>query len=324
MAVSSLVAPSEPARARSAAAARPPGRRRRGADRADVVFAHRLLPALLILPELVVVGVFFLWPSIQALSEAFQETNAFGLGVRFAGLANFGAALSGGYGQALEVTGAFTALTTVISMALGLFLAVQVEHTGRLRTVYRTVFIWTYAIPGAVAGALWLFLFEPGIGPGARLLASLGLHWNFALSGPQAFALIVALTVWQQTAYDFVFFSAGLQGVRTDVLEAASLDGAGPFTRFWRIVLPLLGPTVVFVAVMDVLAALFGSFAVIDLVTQGGPGGATTTLVYLLYRDGFQNGDVGLAGAETILLFLVAGVLLYLQVRVLNRRAHYR
>jgi sn-glycerol 3-phosphate transport system permease protein len=112
--------------------------------------------------------------------------------------------------------------------------------------------------------------------------------------------------------------------MRSDVLEAASLDGAGPFIRFWHMVLPLLGPTVVFVAVMDVLAALFGSFAVIDLVTQGGPGGATTTLVYLLYRDGFQNGHVGLAGAETILLFFVAGVLLYLQVRVLNRRAHYR
>lgn len=325
MAASNLAAQTTPLVGSPAVAvAGSPGRRRRRADSRDVAFSHRLLPILLLLPELAVVGVFFLWPSVQAIGEAFQETNAFGLRAHFAGLANFQAALQSGYGQAIEVTAAFTVLTAVASMALGLFLAAQVEQTGRWRTIYRTVFIWTYAVPGAVAGALWLFLFEPQIGPGARVLGALGVHWNFALSGPQAFGLIVALTVWQQTAYDFVFFSAGLQGIRTDVLEAASLDGAGPITRFWRVVMPLLGPTVVFVAVMDVLAALFGSFAVIDVITQGGPAGATTTLVYMLYRDGFQNGDVGLAGAETLLLFVLAGILLAVQVRVLNRRAHYR
>lgn len=288
------------------------------------MFRHRLLPFLLMVPELVIVGVFFIWPSVRALTEAFRQTNAFGLGSRFAGLANFRSAFDYTYVQAIEVTAIFTALTTMISMALGLFLAVQVEQTGRAKPIYRMLFTWTYAVPGAVAGALWLFLFEPRIGPGARLLSSLGVHWNFALSGPQAFGLVVVLTVWQQTAYDFVFFSAGLQGVNESVLEAATIDGAGPVTRFWQIVVPLLGPTVVFVAVMDVLAALFQSFAVIDIVTQGGPGGATTTLVYALYRDGFQNGDVGLAGAETLLLFALAALLLAVQFRVLNRRAHYR
>ncbi|MHB8296077.1 MAG: carbohydrate ABC transporter permease [Acidimicrobiales bacterium] len=288
------------------------------------MFAHRLLPFLLMVPELVVVGVFFLWPSLEAVAEAFREANAFGLGARFAGLGNFRATLGSGYVQALEVTTLLTVVTTGASMAISLFLAVQVEQTGRAKSVYRTLFIWTYAVPGAVAGALWLFLFEPRIGPGARLLMSLGVHWNFALSGPQAFALVAAITVWQLTGYDFVFFSAGLQGIRQAVVEAAMIDGAGPLTRFWRVVVPLLGPTVVFVAVMDVLAALFGSFAVIDVVTQGGPSGSTTTLVYMLYRDGFQNGDVGLAGAETILLFALAAVLLFVQFRVLNRRAFYR
>lgn len=307
-----------PPRRRPALWASPRGSR----DRA--VFKHRLLPALLMVPELVVVGVFFIWPSIRAVTEAFKQTNAFGLGSRFAGLANFHAALNQTYLQAVEVTAIFTAATTVISMAIGLFVAVQVEQTGRAKPFYRVLFTWTYAVPGAVAGALWLFLFEPRIGPGARLLASLGVHWNFALSGPQAFGLVIVLTVWQQTAYDFVFFSAGLQGLSESVLEAATIDGAGPVARFWKIVMPLLGPTVVFVAVMDVLAALFQSFAIIDIVTQGGPGGSTTTLVYALYRDGFQNGDVGLAGAETLLLFALAGILLAVQFRVLNRRAHYR
>ncbi len=294
--------------------------RRRGAG---AVYPHRVLPFAFMVPELAIVAVFFLWPSGQAVIESLRESNAFGLGSRFSGLANFRAALSGGYLQALEVTALFTVVTTVVSLALSLFIAVQVEQTGRFKSVYRTLFIWSYAVPGAVAGAIWLFLFEPRIGPAARLLAALGMNWNFALSGTQAFILISAMTIWQQTAYDFVFFSAGLQGIPLDVVEAATVDGAGAVRRFWRIVFPLLGPTTVFVVVMDVLAALFGSFAVIDVVSQGGPGGSTTTLVYALYRDGFQNGDVGLAGAETVLLFVIAGVLLAVQFRVINRRVYY-
>ncbi len=288
------------------------------------MFAHRLLPAVLILPEVAVVAVFFIWPSVKALLEAFRQSNAFGLGARFSGLANFSSALHGGYLQAIEVTAAFTAITAVVSMALSLLLAVQVEATGRFRPLYRTLFIWTYAVPGAVGAALWLFLFEPGVGPGARLLGALGVHWNFALSGTQAFALVSALTIWQQSAYNFVFFSAGLQSIPGAVVEAAIMDGAGPTTRFWKVIFPLLGPTVLFVAVSDVLAALFGSFAVIDVISQGGPGGSTTTLVYMLYRDGFQNGDVGLAGAESMLLFVLAGALLVVQFRVFNRKVHYR
>jgi len=288
------------------------------------VFPQRLLPFVLMLPELAVVGVFFLWPSVEGALESLRESNAFGLGSRFAGLANFRAALSGGYLQALEVTIIFTVITTVASMGLGLVIAVQVEQVGRFKSLYRTLFVWSYAVPGAVAGSIWLFLFEPHVGPGARFLGAVGIHWNFALSGTQAFVLICAMTVWQQTAYDFVFFSAGLQAIPLDVVEAAMVDGAGPLRRFWRIVFPLLGPTTLFVVVMDVLAALFGSFAVIDVISQGGPGGSTTTLVYALYRDGFQNGDVGLAGAETVLLFAIAGILLAIQFRVINKKVHYR
>lgn len=290
----------------------------------EAVFKHRLLPAALILPEVAVVVVFFIWPSLKALYESFRESNAFGLGARFSGLDNFKAALQSGYWQAVEVTAAFTALTVALSLALSLLLAVQVEQTGRLKPLYRTLFIWTYAVPGSVGGALWLFLFEPSVGPGARLLDSLGMHWNFALSGPQAFALVVALTIWQQSAYDFVLFSAGLQAIPDTVIEAATLDGAGAVTRFRKVVFPLLGPTMVFATVSDVLAALFSSFAVIDVVSQGGPKGATTTLVFKLYQDGFQNSDVGLAGAESMLLFVLAGALLVVQFRIFNRKVHYR
>lgn len=152
--------------------------RRRGVaerQRMGAVCPHRLLPFALMIPELAVVAIFFLWPSAQAIAESLRQSNAFGLGARFAGLANFRAALSSGYLQALEVTALFTVVTTVASMALSLVLAVQVEQTGRLRGVHRTLFIWSYAVPGAVAGAVWLSLFEPHVGPAARFLGAIGV-----------------------------------------------------------------------------------------------------------------------------------------------------
>ena len=311
-----LVAAPPPRRARKPA-------RARSGDRP--VFASRSLPYLLLLPQLLIVGVFFLWPSVRVVGEAFKQTNAFGLDARFSGLANFVAALANGSDlQSIEVTLIFATSTTVLSMAVGLLVAVQVEHTGRSRAIYRTLFVWTYAVPSAVAGAVWLFLFEPGLGPGARLLTDLGVRWNFALNADQAMALIVALTVWQQSAYDFLFFTAGLQGVPDILLDAAAVDGAGRFSSFWRVTFPLLAPVTFFLLVMDFLYAFFSSFAVVDIITQGGPAGATNTLVYQLYRDGFQNGDSGIAGAETIVLLAMAAVLTAAQFRILHRRVHYR
>lgn len=306
----------------------PRGRERRSepAPQAGVaIFRGKFLPYALLVPQLAIVAIFFLWPTVRSVEESLQRTNAFGTGARFSGLTNFLNAFNvADEVSAIEVTVIFACLTTALAMALGLFLAVQVEQAGRLRKVYRTLFIWTYAVPGAVAGALWLFLFEPGLGAGAKVLVDLGVKWNFALHGVQAFALVVALVVWQEAAYNFLFFTAGLQMIPRDVLEAASIDGASKLARFWRVVFPLLSPTTFFLLVMNVLYAFFSSFAIIDIVTQGGPGNATTTLVYQIYRDGFQNGDTGLAGAETVLLLLIAAVLTAAQFRLLNRRVHYR
>lgn len=314
----------------SPAPATPAGRKgaragRSGRSREGAIFPHRLLPYLLIGPQLAVTVAFFLWPTVRAIRESLVQNNAFGIGGRFSGMANFVDAIANGsYLRSIEVTFAFAGLTTVAAMAVGLFLAVEVDQAGRVRTLYRTLFICTYAIPGAIAGTLWLFLFEPYIGPGARLLTNLGVNWNFALHGPQAFGLIVALTVWQQSAYNFLFFTAGLQAIPSEMTDAAAVDGASRLSRFWRIVFPLLSPTTFFLLVMNVLYAFFSSFAIVDILTQGGPGGATTTLVYRLYRDGFLNSDTGIAGAETVVLLVIAGGLTALQFRFLNKRVHYR
>lgn len=289
------------------------------------VFPNRVLPYLLLLPQLLVVGLFFLWPAVRALDESFYQVNAFGLGQRFVGLSNFVYVLtSGTYGQSFVVTLVYSALTTGLSMGLGLFLAVQVDRVRRGRAIYRTLFSWTYAVPAAVGGALWLFMFNPQIGIGSQLLSRVGIPWNFTINVFDAMALIVVLTVWQQSAYNFLFFTAGLQAIPAEVLEAAALDGTGPIKRFWAISFPLLSPTTFYLLVMNIIYVFFSTFSIINIVTQGGPHGGTETLVYQIYQNAFQNANTSVAAAETVLLIILVSLLTVVQFRSVNRRVHYQ
>lgn len=289
------------------------------------VFPHRLLPWLFLIPQLAVVGIFFLWPTAVAFKGAFTASNAFGLDSRFVGFENFVEGVwTASYKQSAEVTVVYALLITAASMGLGLFLAAQVNGVLRGKSVYRTLLIWSYAVPGAIAGTLWLFMFEPDFGPGARLLGALGIHWNFALNGVEAMALLVAITVWQQSAFNFLFYTAGLQMVPGAVLEAAAMDGASNIRRFWSVTFPLLSPMTFYLLVMNMVYAFFASFSLIDIVTQGGPDGSTETLVYRLYQDAFQNSNTSVAGAETIMLLVIGCGLTAIQFRALKRRVHFQ
>lgn len=289
------------------------------------MFPHKVLPLILLLPQFAVVAVFFLWPAIRALVESLYQVNAFGLGGRYAGLANFRAVItSGTYGQSVAITLLYAAVTTLLAMGMGLFLATMVDRARRGRSLYRTLFAWTYAVPAAISGSLWLFMFNPQIGVGARLLADLGISWNFTVNFFDAMALIIIVTVWQQAAYNFLFFTAGLQAIPAEVLEAGALDGAGALTRFWRIIFPLLSPTTFYLLIMNVIYVFFSTFSIIDIVTQGGPHNGTTTMVYQIYRDAFQNSNTSMAAAETVLLIILVGLLTMLQFRSVNRQVHYQ
>jgi sn-glycerol 3-phosphate transport system permease protein len=307
-------------------AERPRVRRRAAAAPAPgAVFPQRALPLGLALPQLIVVAAFFLWPTYLALREAFVNVNAFGLGGRFVGLANFVYVLTtGSYLHALEVTAEFGIIATGASMALGLLLAEQVQQVRRGRAIYRTLFAWMYAVPAAVAGSLWLFIFNPQVGMGGEILSALGVRWDFLLSTSQALAVVISMTVWQQTAYNFLFFTAGLQSLPEEVLEAGALDGAGPSKRFWRITFPMLAPTTFYLSVVNIIFVFFSTFATIDILTQGGPDNGTATLVYKIYLDAFQNSNTSVAGAETILLIVLVSALTALQFRFLGRRGYYQ
>ena len=289
-----------------------------------VVFQHRLLPYLLLAPQLAVTVVFFFLPAGQALWQSMQLEDAFGLSTEFVGLDNFKDLFSQpAYLDSFRVTAVFSVLVAVVGLAVSLLLAVMANRVIRAAGLYKTLLIWPYAVAPAVAGVLWLFLFSPSVGILAVGLHSLGINWNPRLDGDQALILVLIAAVWKQISYNFLFFLAGLQSIPRSLIEAAAIDGASPARRFWSIVFPLLAPTTFFLMVVNVIYAFFDTFAVIDTTTQGGPGTATSILVYKVYSDAFNGLDLGSSAAQSVVLMAIVVLLTVAQFRYIDRKIQY-
>ncbi|RAZ85017.1 sn-glycerol-3-phosphate ABC transporter permease UgpA [Cereibacter johrii] len=287
-------------------------------------FPHRLLPWLLVAPQLLISAVFFYWPAGQALWQSMLREDAFGLKSTFVGFANFRRVLSDpAWLNSIQVTAVFSLLTAFFSMAIALFLAVQAEKVVRGRGFYRTLMIWPYAVAPAIAGMLWLFMFNPSFGTLAWPLRQLGIRWDPLLDGEQAMALVVAAASWKQISYNFLFFVAGLQAIPRSLLEAAAIDGASARRRFWTITFPLLAPTTFFLLVVNPVYALFDTFGIIHAVTGGGPGKSTETLVYKVYNDGFVNLRFGDSAAQSVILMGIVIALTAFQFKYIERKVHY-
>jgi len=238
-----------------------------------VVFPGRLFPVLLLGPQLAVTFVFFFWPAGQAVLQSVQHGDAFGLSTRFAGLENFASVLGDPlYLASVEVTGIFSAAVAVLALAPGLLFAVMADKVMRGAAFYQTVLLLPYAVAPAIAGVLWLFLFNPSAGIVAAALQRTGIDWNYLLNGREALLLVILAAAWKQISYNFLFFLAGLQAIPKSLVEAAAIDGAGPFRRFWRIVFPLLAPISFFLRVVNIVYAFFDTVGIIHNVTQGGAG----------------------------------------------------
>ena len=188
---------------------------------------------------------------------------------------------------------------------------------------YRTLLIWPYAVAPAVAGVLWLLLFNPTLGIIAYWLDAIGVLWNHQLNGDQAMILVVIAAAWKQISYNFLFFLAGLAAIPRSLIEAAAIDGAGPARRFWTIVFPLLSPTTFFLLVINVVYAFFDTFGIIHTVTSGGPAGATNILVYKVFNDGFIGLDLGGSAAQSVVLMGIVLTLTVIQFRFIERKVHY-
>jgi sn-glycerol 3-phosphate transport system permease protein len=289
-----------------------------------VVFDGKLLPYLLLAPQLLITIVFFFWPAGQAVYYSFLLQDAFGLRQNFVWLDNFRVLLADPlYRGAMGRTVVFTLSVTVLSMAPALLLAVMADKRIRGSTAYKTMLIWPYAVAPAVAAVLWLFIFHPSIGLLGQAVRKAGVAWDYKLNGAQAMFLVVLAASWKQVAYNFLFFLAGLQAIQKPVIEAAAIDGAGPARRFWSIIFPLLSPTTFFLLVVNLVYAFFETFGTIHALTQGGPGKATETLIYKVYVDGVINLDLGGSSAQSVILMIIVITLTAAQFRYVERRVHY-
>lgn len=280
---------------------------------------------LLLVPQLAVLAFFVFLPGIEALVQAFMLSDPFGRRSEFVGFENFTNVLSSAqYHNSITRTLIFTVCTTFLSMGVGLFLAIMVEHVRRGQSAYRLMVIWPYAVAPVVAGALWLFLFHPLYGAVAFMMKQgLGIQWNPLLDGNHAMTLVVVASAWKQVSYNFVFFLAGLQGIPKSLIEAGAIDGAGPIRRFTTIVWPLLSPVTFFLLVVNIVYAFFDTFGVIHALTRGGPSGSTDILVYKVYADGFLGLDLGSSSAQSVILMVVVIVLTVVQFRYVEKKVTY-
>lgn len=290
----------------------------------NVIFPNRILPYFLVAPQIILTVIFFFWPASQALYQSMMREDPFGLQSGFVGLANFTAILSDEtYLSSLKTTVIFSLATAFLAMAVALLLATAADLVVRGKGFYRTMLIIPYAVAPALAGMLWLFMFNPAMGTLAYLLRRNGVPWDPLLNGDQAMVLVVIAAAWKQISYNFLFFVAGLQAIPKSLLEAAAIDGARGSRRFWTIVFPLLAPTTFFLLVVNTVYAFFDTFGIIHAVTGGGPAKATETLVYKVYNDGFVNLDLGSSAAQSVVLMVIVIALTAFQFRFVERRVHY-
>jgi sn-glycerol 3-phosphate transport system permease protein len=217
----------------------------------------------------------------------------------------------------------FSLLVASLGLSISLLLAVFADRVVKGALAYKTLLIWPYAVAPAVAGVLWLFMFAPSIGVVSYALRASGVDWNHLLNGNHAMLLIVMAAVWKQISYNFLFFLAGLQSIPKSLIEAAAIDGAGPWRRFWTIIFPLLSPTTFFLLVINIVYACLDTFGILDAATEGGPGKDPSILVYKVYYDGFKALDLGGSAAQSVVLMVIVVGLTVLQFRFVEKRVNY-
>jgi len=289
-----------------------------------VHFGPSILPFLLVAPQIVVTVVFFIWPASQALYQSFLLEDAFGLSTEFVWFENFTYLFNDSiYLDTFKRTAFFSFMVAGLAMGAALVLAAMVDRIVKGVYIYRTLLIWPYAVAPVVAGALWVFMFDPTLGIFAYALNTIGYDWNHKLNGGEAMTLVILASTWKQIAYNFLFFVAAIQSIPKSLIEAAAIDGAGPMKRFWTIIFPLITPTTFFLLVVNIVYAFFDTFGIIHAITQGGPAKATEILVYKVFYDGFVGLDLGGSAAQSVILMAIVIVMTVVQFRYIERKVEY-
>ena len=289
-----------------------------------VIFGGQVVPYILLVPQLLVVVFFFYWPAVQAVWQSFLLEDAFGLRRDFVWLDNYRELFTQPeYFRTIVRTAFFATAVTVLSLSIALLLAVQADKNIKGAGVYKTLLIWPYAVAPAIAGVLWLFMFQPSLGVVSRAIKAMGIPWNPLLNGDHAMLLVILASVWKQISYNFLFFLAGLQAIPRAVLEAAAIDGASRVRRFWTVTFPLLAPTGFFLLTVNIVYSFFDTFGIIDALTGGGPSKATETLVYSVFFQGQLGANLGSSAAQSVALMVIIVALTAVQFRFIERKVTY-
>jgi sn-glycerol 3-phosphate transport system permease protein len=288
-------------------------------------FKSSFLPYLLIFPQLIITLTFFYWPAFQGLIQSFQLSDPFGMQSRFVWFYNYIELFTDPlYLRSILITFTFSIMVATVSITMGLFIATMASRALKAKALVRTLLIWPYAVAPAISGIMWLFLLHPSYGVVALAIKKwLGIDWNPVVNGTDAMVMITMAAAWKQISYNFVFFMAGMQAIPKSLIEAAAIDGASPFRRFWAITFPLLSPTFFFLSVMNIIYSFFETFGVIHTVTQGGPGGSTNILVYKVYQDGFVGLNLGSSAAQSVVLMSLIILITFLQFRFVEKKVQY-
>lgn len=288
-------------------------------------YDSKLQAAALLLPTIVVLLAFLYYPSIETFRLSFFSSAFLGQGNTWVGIENFvELATSSTYQNSFIISVLFAALVVGGTLLFSLIVSYLLFDVDIGSSSYLIAAIWPYALPPAVAAILLNFLLHPNLGIFTYVLEALtpwSLDW-FS-NGSQAFVVLAIVAIWKQMGYNIIFMVASLNNIPETLTESAQIDGVGRLRMLYKVYVPLISPTLIFLVVMNTIYSFFATFPLVDLMTSGGPSGATNLLIFKLYRDAFEFSNYGLASAESVVLFVLVAILMYIQIRLTEGRAQY-
>jgi len=287
---------------------------------------RKFLPYLLLIPTYLVIVIFIYLPAYDSFYSSFFKVSVFGNRKIFVGFQNYLSLFKDkDYLGAVSFTLLYTATTVVLSIFLSFFLALLLDQKVPGSRIYRTLIFAPYAVSHAVAGALWGFLLNPVVGHVNYLMRIFfGIQTQWLTTRPFAAYSLIFASIWKTLPFNIIFYLAALQSISSDVIEASIIDGANSWTRVWKILFPLVSPITFYLVIMSIISSTFQSFAIIDVMTKGGPGGYTTNMIYKLFMDGFRFQKTGLASAENVVLFAAMMIVTIIYFVYGQRRVHYQ
>jgi len=286
----------------------------------------KILPYLLIAPTFIVIILFIYWPAVDSFRMSLYKISPFGNKQIFNGLGNFEKLfVNQGYIDSVLFTILYVSLSVLLTIFLSFFLALLLNQKVPGTKLYRTFIFAPYAVSPAIAGTLWTFLLNPVVGHVNYIFTSVfGIQVQWLTTKPYAFYALLFSTLWKLMPFSIIFYIAGFQNISDELLESATIDGASTFKKIWKIMFPLVSPITFYLVIMNIIYGMFSSFAIIDVMTKGGPSGYTTTMMYKLFLDAFAYQKMGPASAQSVIMFLVMVIVTIVYFLFGEKRVHYQ